>query len=371
MIRSIYMWTLRLGVASFVVACVDPIGFNSDKPEEIIILDGSITTEPGPYTITISRALPLDSDSTTNMPVTGASIVLHNAGGDSESFTEIAPGKYSTGGVIRGSVGSTYHITMTMGDGAKFESQPETILPAGEVKDVRYQYEARTIAKEFGKVTADVFNIFVDAAAVLQTETSYVRWRFTGTYVTETSPELRMTWLQGFHRYADPWPCSGYEFVDPGIMVQKRPCTCCRCWVTEYEQMPRLSDSELVEGGSFNNVKVAEVPITRQSFFEKYKVTIDQLTISRNAFEFFKLIRSQKEGATNLFQPSPGKIIGNIASVDSNYQVIGLFWAASVNRKSIYISETDVPYALPYDPITYPCDRLGNSTTQKPVDWND
>jgi hypothetical protein len=360
----------------FVTACVDSIHFDSMPPGDVIILDGSITTNPAPYVIKMSRGLRLDSDSTINAPMTGATIVLHNDKGETESFNEIQPGEYHTTGTIQGTVGGTYYITLTMADGSTFESEPETILPSGKVSEIRYQYEARTIQKPFGPLPADVFNIFIDAGALpSEDRTSFVRWRFTGTYVMETNPELHMRWLQGANRYMDPWPCSGYE-VEPalggGKLVKKRECTCCRCWITHYETQPRLSDTDLVEAGEFRNLKVAEVPINRLTFYERYQVAIEQMTISKNAYDYFKIIRAQKEGASNLFQPPPGKLTGNIKPVNAKYQIVGLFWGASVNRKTIYIPNTELPYGIPRDIIPIPCNSdYANSTNIKPADWNE
>lgn len=357
-------------------ACVDPIAFDAQAPASVIILDGSITTDPGPYTITMTSGLSLDQDSTASGPVTGASIVLHSDKGEDEPFIEIKPGVYQTGGVVQGSIGSTYHISLTMPDGATFESEPETITPSGHVEKINYQFEARTIEKSFGTQAADVFNIFVDAtsASAESTKTSFVRWRFTGSYVIETHPELHLRWLQGENWFLDPFPCSGWV-VDPGpgggVLRQAEECECCRCWITQHEPSPKLSDDQLVEGGLFRNLKVGEVPISRRTFFEKYKVQVDQMTISRNAFDFLKVIRAQKDGASNLFQPPPGKIVGNIKAVNASYPIVGLFWGASINTESIYISRNELPYVLAQDVITYPCTNYGNSTNIKPAEWDE
>ena len=361
---------------TLVVACVDPIHFDVTTPESLIILDGSITDDAGPYTITISRGLRLDSDTTKNEGVTGAKIMLLSDKGEAEPFVETGRGEYKTGGVIRGSIGTSYHIIVQMADGGTFESEPETIMPAGTIQDIRYQFEHRTVKKLEEILRADVFNIFVDANANSTEEGStFVRWRMTGTYKVGTNPETHKTWIQGEFYYKTPFECSGYV-VDPaipgGVLRQATECTCCSCWIKQYESIPRLSDSDLVEGGAFRNLKVGEVPITRATFFEKYLVQIEQMTISKNAFNFFNIIRAQKEGAASLFQPTPGVLKGNIKPVKSDYEIIGLFWASSSYKKSIFIHESDVPYLLPVDDIPYPCTQAyANSTTVKPQNWDE
>lgn len=360
----------------FVVAsCVDPIHFDSPPPRDLIILDGAITDDEGPYVVRISRGLRLEAD-TMAMPVTGAKIVLHSNEGEVESLTEVEPGKYQTGGVIRGVVGNSYYIDLEMPDGATFASQPEEILPSGAVTNIRYQYEARVVKKFYGELPADVFNIFIDADNAAAGADSYVRWRFSGTYKVTTNPELHTTWLQGCCRFETPYPCSGFE-VEPGprggaVLVKKRECTCCTCYVKDFESSPRLSDNEFAFGQEFRNLKVGEVPITRSTFFEKYRVEVEQMTVTKNAFDFFKVVRSQKDGAASLFQVPPGRVRGNIKPVNADYEIIGLFWGASINRKAIYIKESDLPYLMPADEIQFPCvEVFANSTTTKPDFWED
>jgi len=358
-------------------ACVDPISFPIVDARDIVVVDGSINDAPGPYLVKISRGLRLNSDTVSNIPVNGAKITLHSDTGESEASTETEPGEYQTAGVIRGTVGVTYHIDIQMADGSTFESEPETILPSGHVTDIFYRYEARTTEKIYGTVAADVLNIFVDSEEgdAPPGESSFVRWRFKGTYKTVTFPQKHKTYLSGDFYYLTPFECSGYV-VEPGlgggILTQVAECTCCTCYVKQFETEPRLSDTDIVTNGEFRNVKVGEIPITRASFYEKYKVEIEQMTISKTAFDFFRIMRVQKEGASNLFQPAQSELKGNIKPVNADYQIVGLFWGASITSNSTYITKDAIPYRLPVDSIAYPCtDAFKNSTTVKPADWND
>src|SRR5258708_13442047 len=63
-------------------------------------------------------------------------------------------------------------------------------------------------------------------------------------------------------------------------------------------------------------------------------------SLSKKSFEFFRLIRAQKEGASSLFQPPFGEIKGNVSPVNSTAPVVGLFWATSVDRKSTRLNSS-------------------------------
>lgn len=366
-------WKLK-GLMLFLImsSCVEPIYFEVPPAELQLVIEGSITDNPGPYIVTLSKGLNLDSESATPEPVQNAKVTLFDDGGNSEVFTEVSAGMYSTNNIIQGEVGHTYYIRIETSDGKIFESTPEKINPVGEIEDIRYEFEARTSIKPYGEVVADVFNIYVDSDAGAADNT-YVRWRFTGTYEVFTYPQYHTTWTPPYTPYSTPEPCSGWVLLPApggGKLEQVGECTCCICWVNTFEVMPQLSDTQLVSNNQFKNIKVGEVPITPTNFNKRYQVNVEQMSLSKDAFEFFKLIRAQKEGASSLFQPPSGKIKGNLNPVNNSASVLGFFWATSVNKKFIFIERSDVPYLItPMDIIKHACTNFPYSTTQKPNGW--
>ncbi len=360
-------WLMAFFILS---ACVDPIYFSVPPAQLQIVVEGLISDSPGPYTVKVSRGLSLDADPSFRLPLQQAKIKLYDDGGNMEDFTEASPGEYVTGGVIQGQIGHAYHIVLETLDGKIFESEPDKINPVGEVENIRFEFEARTIQKFFGDINVNVFKIYIDAHS--DGDENYVRWRFKGTYKVVTNPELHEIFLQS-SSYKDPLPCSGYMVAPAlggGKLEKVSECTCCTCWVNQFELVPQLSDGQFVSDNQFRNVKVGEVPINNVTFFEKYLVEVEQMSLSKKSFEFFRLIRKQKEGASSLFQPPSGEIKGNIRAVNSTEPVVGLFWATSIKSKSIFISRTDVPYLLtPTDLVTQACTDYPYSSTEKPVIW--
>lgn len=349
-------------------ACIDPIYFDTPPPGVLTVVEGMISDEPGPYVVKVSNAVALDADSVYRPPVEHAKITLYDDEENSEAFTEISPGVYSTGGVIQGVVGHSYHIEIETADGTIFRSEADQLFPGGEVSDIRYEYEARTVHQPYGDLSADVFKIFIDASAEGQ---RYVRWRFNGTYKVVTEPEHHQIWLQGFI-LKDPPPCSGYVVapaVGGGRLEKVAECTCCTCWISQFESQPHVSDDQLVSDGQFRDIKVGEVPINLFTFFDKYRVEVEQMSLSRPAYEFFKLVQSQKEQASNVFQPPSGEIRGNMHNVSSDAPVVGIFYAASVSRKAIFIPKSALPYKIPPLNYTDACTKLANSTNVEPEGW--
>lgn len=363
-------------IAFVVSACIERIEFDAKAPQQLTVIEGNISNAPPPYSVKLSRGIPLGIDSLVSSPIEGASIKLFDDRGNSEQFYETTPGNYVTGGVIQGVVGHSYYIQVTTPSGNTLVSEPERIEPVGEIENIRYEYEARTIMTSFGETEANVFNVFVDANAGTNAE-AYVRWKYTGTYKVITYPELHYTWNPPYTPYKDPFPCSGYILVpgpegSGGLLLQVDDCTCCTCYAKHYESKPQLSDTQLIQGNQFKNIKVGEVPITNATFYEKYMVEVEQMSLSKNAFNFFKLIRDQKENASSIFQPPSSEIRSNFSSSNTNERIAGYFWATAINKKVIFIYPEAVPYKIiPIYDATYPCyDFYENASTQKPAQWD-
>jgi len=355
-------------------SCVERIEFDSPPPGTLMVVDGSISTDPGPYTVSVTKGFGLDADSIDFNPVQKLKVTLYDVNGDNENLSEISPGTYQTNGSLRGQIGHSYYIRIETVDRKIFESLPERINPVGKINKIRFEYEKRIIQKNFYEIDNNVFNIFIDADAGEGADI-YVRWRFKGTYLVVSYPELFMRSTPPYTPYKDPFPCSGYILTpgpmgSGGLLVKLGDCTCCTCWANNFETIPKIAETGLVSGNEFRNIKVGEVPINSQTFYDKYLVEVEQMSLTKSAFDFFKLVRKQKEEGSSLFQPPAAEIRGNIKPINNNDLVIGLFWATAVTEQHIFIEKSDIPYPLPAaNQNTLPCTTVPYSSTIKPKLW--
>ena len=349
-------------------ACVDRINFKTPVADVQVVLEGMISDEPGPYTIKMYRTRPLGVDLDRLVPVRFVKIILFDHLGNEDPYKEVSDGVYQTSGLINGVVGNSYHIRIQTKEGRIYESVPEKILPVGEVKRVYAEYEERTIFQDGKEVSANRFNIFMDSKGVMGSN-NLVRWKTTGTYKVEVFPQLRTKRVEELGVVPDPYPCSGYR-VREGKLVKDHECECCVCWVDETEEVPQVSDDQFVVGNEFKRAKVGEVLINGTTFYDKYRVEVAQLSLTERTFTFWKLIKAQKQGAGSLFQPPSAKISGNIKAVNADQEMIGIFWATSIKKNSIFINKKDVPYLIPrIDTLKVPCKFLSKSTSMQPSFW--
>ncbi len=368
----LFFLALILGVAG----CVEPIEFDVPEPREQIIIQGNITDQPGPYIVTIDEGLAVRPDTVANTPVPGAQVRLYDDQGNIEDFEEIVPGTYATRGAIQGEIGRSYHIKVTLKDGRTYESTPDPLKPGGEIKSLSWEYEQGTAVEDFGEIPDDVFGVYIDSEAGDDPE-NFVRWRMTGTFRIETRPELYIVVRPYWDRpLMLPRPCSGHRTAphpsgSGTILVQVEPCVCCECWVDLYENFPRVTDDRLVAGGEFRNVRVGEVNINNVNFYDKFMVKVEQMSLSRVAYDFFRLMRIQRESASNIFQPPSAELVGNVVSTNPEDRVIGLFYSSSIDTEVKFIEREEIPYLLtPTTQVPESCLlHYRNSTTEKPPEW--
>lgn len=326
-----------------------PESFSKD-----LIVDGLITNEPGPYTVKLSQAIKIDDTRPLGVPLYAKSVTIHDDAGNSEVLEDKEYGVYQTKpNGIRGEIGRSYHITIELQNGQAFNSEPDKMSAVGHVDSIYYQFVTHQLGDSrptYG------YRVFINAYNLAGSD-NYTRWRFSGTYIAETKPAYKIC---DFGCGYCPPPCAhtffingnpqeGYQFNPATNQYEYVPglrCECCRCWVTMFEDKPIVSDNQVVVAGRFSAVEVGYVPVTYYTFMEKFRIEVRQMSLSRQAFNYWKTIQAQQEGKGSLFQPVIGSIPTNVSEDGDERGLIGvrgIFYAAAVSTKYRYITKLELP----------------------------
>jgi hypothetical protein len=320
--------------------------------------------------------------------ITGAEVTIRDDRDNVVTLHEPSPGHYTTPSGFTGIVGRTYTLQITIADHERFESLPQKLLPAGQIKKVYYEFvqpaDPSTSASDDPQ---NGFNIYVDVE-VPATREKLVRWRTAGTFEIITFPEKRKRQVvvqnpknpgETLIFFApDPPACSGYIVVSDSSTAgwhfnRVGPCTCCSCWPTTYDKMPVLSDPEFERGNQVTHKLLAFVPADRRIFYKKYYFQVDQMSVTSEAYDFWKGIQKQNASGSDLFQTPGISTKGNIVPAgDTKTPVMGLFEVSSVASTSFFIDRSEIPYAMPpIDSVDQSCLTLfyRTNTTVKPPFW--
>lgn len=382
-------------VVLLVDSCIDRIDITTPAiPPTGFTVDGMITDAPGPYTVKLRHGLRLDDLRFDGEPMSAKSVTLFDNFGNHELLQETSTGVYTTQpDGIRGVIGGEYYIQIETMDGNIYESVHDRINPVGDIDSLYYEFDPITSAEG---IEQQGYRIYVDSNSP-DNDTTFVRWQFTGTYVVETLPQYHTVSSLGVCSYA-PLQCSGWALVDgqlrEGYAYNPRTytyeyviglkCTCCRCWVTSRENSPTIASAGTHTHGKFNQLEVGYVPVNFYTFFEKYQVKVTQMSLSKNAYDFWLNVRQQREAIGSLFQPVTGKIQTNFMEDGKVTEAVqGIFQASGVNTKIIYLDKNTHPLGID---VPEDCTRpprkgaMGEScllgfpgsfaTTVKPDDWD-
>jgi hypothetical protein len=364
-------------------SCITPYDVVSDFHPALVV-EGLITDQPGPYLVTLTMSVPVSGEAQLDdpVPVTGATIVIQDDQGNSETLTEKSTGNYYTS-TFQGVIGRAYSITIATGEGDTYHSAPETLLPVGDFTNLRFQFvqdEPPPPITGTQLSAVNGFKIYIDSE-VLPEQESRVWWTWAGTFEIFTYPELQLypvanppndpVWVP------DAPPCSGYEVEYRRTLRATKigplaNCTCCTCWVTEYNSTPILSDPKFVSNGMINDFNVGFIAANRRTFYQKYYLEVNQLSVSQTIYNFWKDVLIQKGNSSNLFQTPPPKTVGNITAGNAkSLPAIGYFAASSVKKHAITMMRSDVPYNVGLmDTLAISCDYAYKySTDKKPGFW--
>lgn len=112
--------TLLAMIAALITsACRKDIHLNLQNASGMLVIEGNVSDQPGPYVVQLSRTVTF-YDKDTTIPVSGAAISITDDAGGYDSLTEQAPGYYYTT-ALSGTVGRTYHMHARV-DGKDYEA---------------------------------------------------------------------------------------------------------------------------------------------------------------------------------------------------------------------------------------------------------
>jgi len=127
-------------------ACEDVIDVDIPKGQPLLVVDGAVTDQPGPYVVKLTKTVPY-FDEQTPPPVPGAVLTLADNEGNRETLTEREPGVYVTS-TFQGKIGGRYTLTI-QAEGEEYRAETE-IRRTPPIDSVRAVFREATTLDEEG-----------------------------------------------------------------------------------------------------------------------------------------------------------------------------------------------------------------------------
>jgi len=285
------------------LSCIDQINLPIRQEVARLVVDGSITTELPPYIVrlTYSQSIGYSAGVTDTSSVRNAIVRIQDDKGNSTRLAQVInkPGYYqTTDSLFRGKEGRSYTLTIETEDHKQYKSSPELLVAVPPIDSLSASLKSDLMGFHFS-----FFSNNKDPAST----SNYYRWTARAYHVEN--------WI----------PCEASP-IEPYV------------WVPVHNLAVNvLSDAAINGNGIRREVIQSPIHSTGPHFVE-----VKQYSLTQRFYQFLTFFNEQQTRTGSIFDPLPGRISGNISSVDNpSEQALGYFNASAVAVKRIRYYNTN------------------------------
>lgn len=306
-IFHILIMTMVIGLSS----CLEEVQIPIRTESALLVVDGGITNELPPYSVRLSYSGNQinATDINLNLTVQGARVIIKNDLGDS---TILLPSVYERGVYSSrdpnfvGKIGRSYSIKIILKEGKTYISKPEKLPYCPPIDSLTAVYQ--DIQNES---YPDGYQVYLDTRDPMDSQ-NYYRWSAYG--------------------YSKVWRVCGTGFC--GVLCGAGT-EGAICWAPRFQTKINLLSDANINGNPIRNRPVFFSPVYAPG---KHLIEVSQFSISREAFQFWRLYDEQSTRTGTIFDPLPAPIQGNVYNQnDLNEYALGYFGVSGTARKRIII----------------------------------
>jgi Domain of unknown function (DUF4249) len=275
-----------------------------NEQNQLLVVEGLITDQPGADTVRLSKSLPFGRKSEAK-PYNGCTVMISDDLGSVFNLKETKPGTYITdSAAFNGKIGRTYTLHISPVNGGNYESIPMEMKPVPPVDSV--YYEKTVIKKKEG------FYHGIDGCQI---------------YLDTHDPSNNCR----FYRwdYSETW-----EFRLP-YFVENRT-----CWRSETSDTINIKST-----AAFDEARIVRQPVTfvtnvTDRLNRKYSILVNQYSLNEDEFIYWEKIQNLTNNTGGLYDIIPSSISGNMVSVENpSEKVLGYFSVSATTSKRIFIKD--------------------------------
>jgi hypothetical protein len=289
--------------------CVEPYNIASIGSQELLVVEGHISTDLKKHEVVISRTSPISNQEF--VPESNAQVYIKDGHGVITTLTESQSGHYLTP-TFKGLIGTTYQLFITTQSGRQVTSDEVTLMDTPEIKNIYASYSPNlTVNGESGG-----FQIFLDTEDPTK-KTNFYRWNYEGTWEIQTPFESNFVWL-GENKVG---------FRDTPVST---------CYASESSNSILLQSTQGLTTGKVTAQVIQTLSASSPSMRIAYSILVRQYAISQHAFLYWQNLKKINQSQGTLYDTQPGIVIGNIKSLNDKEAVLGYFDAGVVKEVRVF-----------------------------------
>ncbi|GAB4418999.1 MAG: hypothetical protein OHK0039_30940 [Bacteroidia bacterium] len=316
-------WLALSAVLWSIGSCIEPYFPELDTYDRFLVVDGRITSAPGPYTLRLHQASGIYTPE--YLPVTGGRVEIGDDQGLRVQLYEVQPGVYQTdSAALRGIPGRSYVLSIRLPDGRTYESAAER-MPEPVAIDTVYAEVVYREAAGFDYALGG-YQFYVDTERPADTA-QYFLWEAQATYKYQSD-------------YLIYWAYRGYyePVADPYIYYT--------CWRSEVVPQLFTYATRGLDDPQIRQFPLHFVDTESKRLRLRYSLLLNQLTLGEDAYAFWQAVESQHEAQGALYTQQPYQIRGNVTNTDDPAEpVLGYFTVAGLSSQRVFV---DPPEGGPF-----------------------
>jgi hypothetical protein len=275
-----------------------------------LVVEGLINISDSTY-IKLSRTVNVMSSSTVK-PELKATITIESNTGGSYPFKEVGNGVYAAPSYNLSPI-NQYRLRIKVANNNTYTSdfvQTKVTPPIDSI---------------ITQAKPDGLHIAVSAHDATN-NTRYYRW------------DYAETWQ--FSSYFDShWTSNGM-----GIVVIPRTNDIYHCWGNQVSATILLATTTGLSQDILQNSPITYVASSSEKLSVRYSILIKQYALTKDAYDYWTLLKKNTEQLGSIFDSQPSASIGNLHNVNNATEpVIGFISVCTISRQRIYLDFTQLP----------------------------
>ena len=304
-----YTWLLILAVTllTLIGGCIKQFIPGVSEDQNILVVEGLITDQPGHNTIKLTTSMPLGLPSQIK-PLPGCFVTVTDDLGNVFSLNETDAGIYNPDPSFHGVVGRSYtlHIkTDPAYSNRSYQSLPVLMKPVPPIDSIYYDKLVLSRSALDDHPTGEGCQIYLDTHDP-ENNCKYYRWEYTETW------EIQL------------------PYIVPNNI----------CWVSNNSDHINIKNTASLTEDRIDRFPINLVTDLTDRLKIRYSILVNQYSIDYAEFSYWDKLQKTVEQVGSLYDITPASIPSNISCIEKPSEaVLGYFSVSSVKSKRIFIND--------------------------------
>jgi len=298
--------TILITFFVLMTGCIKQFIPEPTENQDILVVEGLITDQPGQNTIKVSTSMPLGVRNIPQ-PLAGCIVDLSDDLGNTFSLSEKETGIYITDPSFQGVVGRSYTLHLKTSEthhNLSYQSFPVIMRAVPPIDSLYYDKIILSRASD-GFPNGEGCQIYLDTHDP-DNICRFYRWE-----------------------YIETW-----KFILP-YYVQNRI-----CWESGNSDKITIKNTTSLSADRVDRLPINLVTNKSDRLIIKYSILVNQYSLNEKEYEYWEKLQNVLEQVGSLYDLTPASIPSNISCVEKPAEnVLGYFSVSSVKSRRIYIRD--------------------------------